>query len=576
MSELLEDISSPISDTAPAGEDIARLEPTTENEEWIQTYTELRGLTGKAASNCDAIVALSQSILTYKSKDLRVAGHLCLGLLHQKGFSGFAEGIKAYHVLLQEYWDNGLYPSRESARSGNIKTLDRRLGQDISAQTGDKEYFIPATAADAEALGEIKETIDAINAVLAEKSPDRPVAMESLGRAIAGRVQEVGPVAKKPPPPPEVTKPTERKGVAGLLRRKPPPPVPTVEQVEVAPEAEEEEEAVGKIGNEIEAAKAVARAANFLLQKDPTSITPYRLLRSSLWYMLPVPNVEPNRSGKKVTQYHAPAGKARLEELLRDEDWESLVTECEVVFTERFESAGGGCFCLDIQRFLDIALKELIKKEEEGGDARTKTGYEAVQKVILQETAFLVERSPWITELCYSNETPFVDGQTKNWIEKTVKPILKTGTGAQQGATTGGDSPEIAPQIAEDLDKAMDLLSKQKWPEAVDLMQTGINAEPSRKGRFQRRLNLASLCMDAAQPGVARPLLEQLDEEIELFSLEQWEPGLCVQVWDHLKRCYQELMSQQGNDGIYQEKSDRIFEKICRLDIRAALAPSAK
>lgn len=575
MSELLEDISSPISDTTPAGEDIARLEASAENEEWIQIYAELRGLTGKAASNSDSIVALSQNILANKSKDLRVVGYLCLGLLHQQGFSGFSEGMKAYHILLQEYWDNGLHPSREAARGGNIRTLEKRLGQDISAQTGDKEYFIPATAADAEALEEIKETIDAINAVLAEKSPDRPVAMESLSRAIAGRLKEVGPAVKKPPPAPapEVSAPPEKRGIKGLLRKKTPPPAATVEQVETAPEAEEEAVS-GKIENRVEAAKAVVRAASFLLEKDPTSIAPYRLLRSSLWYVLPLFAPEPNRAGKRVTQYLSPAGKSGLEELLRNEDWESLITECEAVFIERFESAGGGRFCLDIQRFLSIAVKELIKKADEGGDAGTKTAYEAVHEVILLETALLVGRFPEITELLYSDEIPFADGQTKNWIEKTVKPVLKAGVGTQQGATAGAASPESDPRITEDFDKAMDLLSKEKWMEAVDLMQTGINTEPSRKGLFQRRLNLASLCLDAAQPGMARPILEQLDEEIELFSLDQWEPGLSVQVWDHLKRCYQELMSQQGNDGIYQEKADKIFEKICRLDIRAALTPS--
>ena len=578
MSELLDDISRPISDTAPSGEDIARLEPSTENEEWIQIYAELRGLTNKAASNCDAIVALSQNILANKSKDLRVAGHLVTGLLHQQGFSGFAEGMKAYHTLIQEYWDNGLYPSRDAARGGNVKTLDRRLGQDISAQTGEKEYFIPAKPADAEALEEIKETIDAINAILAEKTADRPASLETLSRAIAGRMKEVGAAAKKAAPPPEVSKPSEKKGVGGLLRRKSPPPVAAPEQAEAAPEAAEEAVAA-TIKNEIEAAKAVISAAKFLLRKDPTSVAPYRLLRSSLWYMLSLFNPEPNRSGKRVTPYHAPIGKTRLEELLRDEEWESLVTECENVFTERFDSAGGGCFCLDIQRFLSIALKELINKADEGGDTRVKTAYEAVHKLVLQETVFLVERYPWITEIYYSNETPFVDGQTKNWIEKTVKPALKTGAGPQPGVPTGGGSPEGDPRISEDYDKATDLLAKEKLVEAVDLLQTGINTEASRRGLFQRRLNLASLCMDAAQPGMARPILEQLDEEIERLSLDQWDPSLCVQVWYQLKRCYQELISkqeQQESDGVYREKSDKVFEKICRLDIRAALTPDAK
>jgi hypothetical protein len=82
---------------------------------------------------------------------------------------------------------------------------------------------------------------------------------------------------------------------------------------------------------------------------------------------------------------------------------------------------------------------------------------------------------------------------------------------------------------------------------------------------------------------MARPLLEQLDEEIERFSLDQWEPSLCVQVWRHLRRCYEELsptqgqgvLPEQGSNGFYKEKADRVFEKLCRLDIRAAMSPEA-
>jgi len=104
-------------------------------------------------------------------------------------------------------------------------------------------------------------------------------------------------------------------------------------------------------------------------------------------------------------------------------------------------------------------------------------------------------------------------------------------------------------------------------------MQKGIDTDPTHRGRFRRRLNLAQLCLSAIHPDMARVLLEQLDTDIERFSLEEWEPSLCLQVWTHLSRCYKQTLSQKGqqeNSGSYQEKSDMIFEKICRLDIRAA------
>ena len=88
MSKLLEDIGRPISDSEPSGEDIAMLDSSVENQDWILKYTELRGLVKRAASNSGGVVEISRSILAEKSKDLRIANNLCLGLLHQKGFAG--------------------------------------------------------------------------------------------------------------------------------------------------------------------------------------------------------------------------------------------------------------------------------------------------------------------------------------------------------------------------------------------------------------------------------------------------------------------------------------------------------
>jgi len=571
MPDLIEDIAQPISDSQPSGEDISKLDSSDpRNEEWILKYSELRELTRKIATNCESIVDVTQSILTEKSKDLTMAGHLSNALLHQKGFPGLSEGLKVYHILLQNFWDKGLYPQKDRVRSVRLKALDKSLATDISAQTGEKEFFVPAEASDAEALEEIKGTIDAIVATLKEKLSESDVPMmDNLTRAVNARLKVLGPV-KKPEPPKKEEKPQE-KGIKGLIR-KTMPSRQAQEETEVA--VATEEEPVGlEIASEVDAARTVVRAAKFLLQKVPTSVVPYRLVRSALWYSLPLFNPEPNRSGKRVTQFFPPSGKAMLAELLKEEDWESLIIQCEAVFVDNFEAGGGGCFCLDIQRFLCTAVKELMSKATEAGDARTKDTYGFLQKTLLQDTAIFLDRFPYIVDLLYSDGTPFVDAQTKNWIEKTVKPVLAA-SGGQQG--TAGNVQAGDSQISEDFEKALDLLAKQKWEDAVGLMQISIDTEASRRGRFLRRLNLASLCIDATQPSMARPILEQLDEEISDFSLDQWEPSICVQVWNNLKRCYQELMSQQENDGIYQEKADRIFEKICRLDIRAALTSSAK
>ncbi|MBD3183741.1 hypothetical protein GF312_15735 [Candidatus Poribacteria bacterium] len=563
MSQLLENIADPISDSQPSGEDIARLEPSAQNEEWIQKYAELRGLVNRISSNSEVIVSISSDILSGKSKDLRIAGHLCLGLLYQNGFAGLSEGIKAYHILLRDYWDKGLYPSRDSARLNNLKTLDGRLSSDITAKSraDEKEFFVPSSASDRQAFEEIIQTIADIKSDMEDRTSNNTTLLDNFNRAINTRLKALGPDTTKPKPPPKAEDPTDKKKTS-IFRK-------------VVPSSwkPDEEEAKAETGiefkNEMEAIRAVIQAARYLLNKNPRSVVPYRIVRSSLWYSLPLPNPNPDRQGIKMTPIPFPSGKSRLEELMSNEDWESMPVECESVFVENFEAGGGGCFCLDIQRFLSTALKELMTNS----DAKLKGDYETLNKFIIQETALFVERFPWITEIVYSNGTPFVDNQTKVWLEKSVKPIFDSDSNQQNSPNTK-ESAEKLSGIDEDIAKAEDLLSRQKWQDALIMMQSGINTEPNPRGKFRRRLSLSEICLDAGQPEMARPLLEQLDEEIQHFSLDQWEPDLCLQVWIGLRRCYRDMISQksrQTNEVAYEEKIDNLFEKICRLDIRAVL-----
>ncbi len=600
MSVLLEDIAKPISDPDFSGEDIAKLTPSVQNKEWFQKYAQLRDLARRTSTNSDEVVEISQDILVNKSKDLMTAGHLCRGLFHSNGFTGLAEGLEALYILLEQYWDRGLYPLAEPARIRTIGLLERNLGNDIEVRKSD---FIPGsevgegdakakklTPADvnalkntAEALANMKETVGKINTILKEKAPDGKASMGSLGQTVDGLIRTVNSGLQKAgfTAKPQV----ERGGAAPAQAEVETPRRGTVFQRREPEAAQEAVETAGvasavAFSNDIEAIRAVIQIARFFIEKDHRNIVPYRLVRSALWYSLPLPNPEPRKDGKKVTPIPPSPGRARLEDLLKSEDWETLVTGCENVFLEGFEVGGAGCFCLDIQRFLCTALKELAQKASEGGDAREKEQYEALYETILQETAIFVDRFPYVNEIFYSDGvTPFVDDQTKRWIEKSVKPVFGQGSTVQQGAIAQGGPSESASKISEDFEKASDLLAKQKWEEALNLMQAGINEEATCKGRFQRRLNLANLCLDAGQPSMARPLLEQLDDDIGRFSLDQWEPALCIQVWGHLRRCYQELspqQAQQGSDGFYQEKADRIFEKLCKLDIRAALAPKTR
>jgi len=108
---------------------------------------------------------------------------------------------------------------------------------------------------------------------------------------------------------------------------------------------------------------------------------------------------------------------------------------------------------------------------------------------------------------------------------------------------------------------------------ALAHLQDGARADNSRKSTFRRRLASAALCLRGSQPAIARPLLEELEEEIKRHSLDEWEPALALDVWTHLHKCYGLLTAGPSTPGkqAVQQQADRVFERICRLDIGYAL-----
>lgn len=85
---------------------------------------------------------------------------------------------------------------------------------------------------------------------------------------------------------------------------------------------------------------------------------------------------------------------------------------------------------------------------------------------------------------------------------------------------------------------------------------------------------MATLCLRGNQPALARPILEGLQQEIDRYALETWEPSLALEVWQNLHKCYESLASGPPGPArqAFLEGSQRVFEKICRVDVRHALS----
>jgi len=99
---------SPIDDAAPAGLNL-EYDPAFTELELLATPTPERAMGDslKAAQEPDwDKVASAASTLLTRTKDLRVAVHLCCAQTHNEGLSGWAAGLGLVRGLLERYWDH--------------------------------------------------------------------------------------------------------------------------------------------------------------------------------------------------------------------------------------------------------------------------------------------------------------------------------------------------------------------------------------------------------------------------------------------------------------------------------------
>ncbi|MBI1926583.1 type VI secretion system protein TssA [Candidatus Poribacteria bacterium] len=571
MSALIEEIRKPITETAPCGGDVQYDSDFQVLQAEVDKLSKPNlksedGTTQKVDEvNWPKIIELSRVILAQKSKNMRVAGYLCLGLLRREGFTGLAEGLEGYQLLLREYWD-GLYPplSKINARKINLENQDQQLARFAEVQKTE--------AADGEALQKISEIIEGLNREVSGKLPQTPPILVNLAQVITTRQREVDKPQPKPAPPKspagEKTIPEKKAPVEEAPRAD---AKPSQQPVQPSPPQREPSLSPDTWKTTSDGVDFVIKIADVLRRKELRDIMAYRLSRVARWDLL---QKEPHdKNGKTVFNSPSKGVQSRLSDLILGQEWETLVTKCEEAFVQ-----GENYLWLDLQRYLSTAFSELGPN------------YETVHRAIVLEMGFFVNRVPKIAHLSYADGTPFADALTQEWIERTVRPAISGGKASEKAekATTSGaeaSSSEAqrdgasSQQITAAYEAAKTLFMKGDLAGALSHLQEGIDHDATRKGRFLRRLHLAGLCLVAKRPEMSRPILEDLDAEIERFALDQWEPGLCMEVWKNLRDCYQafslEQPRRQGGTAAaadpYHEKADKIFEKICRYDIRFAM-----
>jgi type VI secretion system protein ImpA len=119
-------------------------------------------------------------------------------------------------------------------------------------------------------------------------------------------------------------------------------------------------------------------------------------------------------------------------------------------------------------------------------------------------------------------------------------------------------------ELRDQSDVARDMIRRGQLAQAVQLLMRDAALLPSGRARFQRRLQIAQICIDAGEIRVARRVLEELVKEIDERKLEEWEAGeMIAQPLALLLKC----IDPSDDSG----ERETLFARLCRINPIAAM-----
>ena len=159
-----------------------------------------------------------------------------------------------------------------------------------------------------------------------------------------------------------------------------------------------------------------------------------------------------------------------------------------------------------------------------------------------------------VSELKFRDGTPFVPSQMKEWLSEQTRG----------GMVREEDAKPADALLAIIGEQCYELVNKKNSKEAMEILQRSFRDAGSQEEKFRWRLLHAQVALAAGKPLMALALIEELEREIEHFSLEEWQPELVAEV-------YRFYLNSFNRTQIDREKYDIAFQRLCRVDMAAAI-----
>jgi len=613
---LREDLLNPIPGDNPCGQNLYyaplydKLKEARREEEDIAQGEWQRA---RKVADWPMVIKLAGEALATQSKDLQIAAWLAEAHLVKEGLGIFPSCLDLLRELVDRFWDN-LYPELEDGdaemratplewvgnyfdkiirRSGVTKSgIDSfkykealAVGREADADTNEKAEARQASIAEGKLTGEefdkafaatpkdwyIKrvadcdgslEALDNLQVTCENRFADMAPGYSKLRTALEELRQtfnillnkkretepdaDAEPVAVEEPAAEEPAYEEAAEAAAAPVVRKAAPK---------AKRSQGEEPA-----DKEDAGERVAAVARYLRREDPYSPAAYLLLRGLRFGELRAGGESP-----EMSLLVAPPSEVRqeLKRLANESNWQEVLEAAENAVAL---PCGRGW--LDAQRYCLRACYELGSY------------YDPIANSVKSMMRGLLADYPQMLEWTLDDDTPVANAETLNWFKEHVNPAAEVSSsgfsfdfgGEPEPAPVPAYQPAHEPAHAEGVLDAWDLAMEQvragNKREAVGILSREIAQERSGRGRFNRKVQLAKVCLDSGFEAIARPILEGLAAEIESRKLESWEPG--DQLAQPLALLYHSFTREEKESPGGKE----LYSKLCRLDPMQAMSVS--
>lgn len=599
-----EDILNPVPGDSPGGADLRydpvydKIKEARREEEDIEQGDWKRE---RKVADWPLTSKLCEEVLATRSKDLQLAAWLTEAAVRQRGIEGILEGMALVHGLLDTFWDH-LYPELEDGdaefRATPLDWLSNQLirllqslkltkdgysylkfkeSRDVGYEDGnasEKAIETRKTKLDEGKLAPelFDESFDqtpktfyvslfaSLNQILTDTKSLAEVCDEKFGdyspsfSRFVQSTEEVRQVAKnlldkkremEPDPIEEVAEETTSDGDPA-----------TGETISVAPQGSGINIAAftgAEPGSRKSIIEGLVHAAAQLRQMDPTNPGSYLMMRG-----LRFGELRAAAAKGELRSLEAPPTEIRrqLRVYSLDSKWKELLD-----LTEASLALPASRAWLDLHRMTAEACVGL-------GDE-----YNGVNQAIRGEVRTLLRDVPEIRNAILMDDTPACNPQTLAWLDELNDdpPALVESEESDPSTAIPTPPARTSPlpwrkRVADPFRVAIEALRRGDKPKALEIMRNEVESQPSARGKFLRRLQVAELCVQANAKDIAQPFLEDVKAKLVEFKIPEWEDrSIVVQALVNLY-LYHESTADDSTE------RSMVFNQICRLDPVRALS----